>query len=99
MELYTRWRFQIHEAANKRRPHVLTIRHVIFGLREVIEIIREDIKVNFMICAGQQSANHFKWPLKTDCQRISTASIISKISPPYPISSRHFDFHENISVT
>ncbi|CAL1262149.1 unnamed protein product, partial [Larinioides sclopetarius] len=30
--LYTRWRFQIHEAANKRRPHVLTIRHVIFGL-------------------------------------------------------------------
>ncbi|CAL1290297.1 unnamed protein product [Larinioides sclopetarius] len=52
-----------------------------------------------MIRAGQQSVNHFKWPLKTDCQRIPIASIISKISPPYPISSRHFAFHENISGT
>ncbi|CAL1293275.1 unnamed protein product, partial [Larinioides sclopetarius] len=30
--LYTRWRFQIHEAATKRRLRVLTIRHVILGL-------------------------------------------------------------------
>ncbi|CAL1273923.1 unnamed protein product [Larinioides sclopetarius] len=66
---------------------------------EVIEIIGEDIKVNFMIRARQQSVNHFKWPLDTDCQRIPIASIISKISPPYPISSRLFAFHENISVT
>ncbi|CAL1287552.1 unnamed protein product [Larinioides sclopetarius] len=65
---------------------------------EVIEIIGEDIKVNFMIRARQQSVNHFKWPLNTDCQRIPIASIISKISPPCPISSRLFAFHENISV-
>ncbi|GBL55453.1 hypothetical protein AVEN_258390-1 [Araneus ventricosus] len=65
---------------------------------EVVEVINEDIKTKFMIHAGQPSVNHFKWPVETDCHRIPIATIISKISPPYPIS-RHFAFSQNLSLT
>lgn len=51
-----------------------------------------------MARAGKKSVHHFKWPIKKDCLKIPVTNIVSKLSPPYPISSRHFAFAESVEI-
>lgn len=71
-----------------------------FFVGDVLEIYDQEVKTNFMIRAGKQSA-HFKWKITKNCfkiPKIPVTNIISKLSAPHQTSTRHFAFVKNVDI-